>query len=224
MDTIIKTTAGEINKSNINEEEMSVVHYISTIDKDVYDDVVIPDGIDYADFRKNPVVLYMHNSYSKPIAKNLWLKTDSRGVLAKTQFDKNGEEGAEIFRLIKEGFLNAWSIGFMINKFDYVGNTRMIKEWKLLEYSAVPIPANPNALTLALENVKCANVRDAIMQTKEYQQSVVKAALAQSEEIEKLKSEMQEMEKCNLKSQEEVKDLISNLEKRIAKKLYEIVT
>jgi Caudovirus prohead serine protease len=54
-----------------------------------------------------------------------------------------------VYRMYKEGFLNAWSIGFSANDYDeneFGGYT--FKKWELFEFSSVPVPDNPGALTV----------------------------------------------------------------------------
>ena len=58
------------------------------------------------------------------------------------------------FEMYKQGFLNAFSIGFIPKEYTDRNNadgstTRVFTKSELLEISAVPVPANPNALVLA---------------------------------------------------------------------------
>src|SRR5262249_21713947 len=62
----------------------------------------------------------------------------------------------DLFRLYEQGVLRAWSIGFVPRKTSALpdgGSGRRglrVEEWDLLEYSAVPVPENPVALTVAI--------------------------------------------------------------------------
>lgn len=146
----------------IDERDMTIVHYISTVTPDRYNEVMNPDGMDDSDFRKNPVVFFGHRNSGLPIAKNLWLKKDGFGVIAKTQFDSS-DTAREVFRLNKEGYLNAWSVGFMYNgEPEYRDGLYYVSKWKLLEYSSVAIPANPDCLNLMLKEIKDAAVRNVL--------------------------------------------------------------
>ena len=149
----------------INEKEKTIIHYISTSTPDRYNDIVNPEGIDDSDFRKNPVVFFGHRSNGFPIGKNIWLKPDGKGVIAKTKFDSSDAAG-EVFRLNKEGFLNSWSIGFIpkgnpkISRDENTGDVyNLIDEWTLLEYSSVALPANPDCVNLMMKELKCPEVR-----------------------------------------------------------------
>ena len=144
------------NKS-FDDEKMIIEHYITTSAPDRYGEVVNPSGMDAANYRKNPVVLFCHDSKSMVIGKNLSLTPDEKGIKAVTQF-ADTEAGREIYRLNREGFLNAWSIGFIpkskpeLKKID--GNeVYFIGDWELLEYSSVPVPANPDSVNIKLKQL-----------------------------------------------------------------------
>jgi hypothetical protein len=83
----------------------------------------------------------------------LWTKKTAEGILSKMQFAKT-QMAEEIFQLYKEGFMRAFSVGFIPKEWtDGDGEKvprRTYTKWELLEYSAVPVPANPDALALAI--------------------------------------------------------------------------
>ncbi len=139
-----------VGYKEFNEAERSIVHYITTPDRDRGGDVVNPFGMIDTDFSKSPTVFYNHR-YMLPVAKSLWRKADDKGVLAKTQFS-TVEYAQDIYRLHKEGIINTWSIGFRIPnnpdavKYDEPSKTLFINIWELLEYSSAPIAMNPNCL------------------------------------------------------------------------------
>jgi len=97
-------------KISTNDEEMSIVHYITTEGSDRYGDIVRADGMDDKAYSKNPIVLYGHDYNSFPIGKSLWRKkyiaNGVSGILAKTQFAPT-EDGKEVYQLWKNGYLNA---------------------------------------------------------------------------------------------------------------------
>jgi HK97 family phage prohead protease len=140
---------------------MSIVHIISTETSDRYGDIVRAEGLDTGNYKKNPVVLYGHDQRAFPVGKSLWQKVTTlpngqKGVLAKTQFTKSTEEGRTVYQLWKEGLLNAASIGFLPIDYEPILDNKSFvgydfKASELLEYSIVPVPANQEALRLALE-------------------------------------------------------------------------
>src|SRR5262249_56333874 len=79
------------------------------------------------------------------------------GMVAETQFARGVAFAEDVFRLYEQGILRAWSIGFVPLRAvrlpdDGSGRRGLrVEEWDLLEYSAVPIPENPRALTVAMQ-------------------------------------------------------------------------
>jgi HK97 family phage prohead protease len=139
-----------VGYKEFNEAERSIVHYITTPDRDRGGDIVNPFGMLDKDFSKSPTVFYNHR-YMLPVAKSLWRKAEDKGVLAKTQFS-SVEYAQDVYRLHKEGIINTWSIGFRIPrnpdavKYDEASKTLFINLWELIEYSSAPVAMNPNCL------------------------------------------------------------------------------
>ena len=131
---------------------------ITTVDPDRVGDVVVPAGLRNADeYLLNPVVLWAHNrSQFPPIGVCEWLDVQPRRVVAETRFAEGVRFAEDVFRLFDLGVLKGWSIGFVPRRTKRVpgpgGQVSLrVDEWDLLEYSAVPIPENPGALTVAIE-------------------------------------------------------------------------
>src|SRR5438128_3690006 len=101
-----------VEKAEVNEEERTITAYITTETMDRDREVVLASGGDLNNYRKNPVVLWAHDSHGTPVAKNLWIRSDNQGLLAKTQYAKTAK-AEEIWQLRKGGFLKGYSIGFV---------------------------------------------------------------------------------------------------------------
>lgn len=141
---------------NINEADKTLTAVVSTKKVDRMGDILEPEGVDVRAFRKNPIVLWAHDKNLPPIAKALWIKPDGKNVISKMKFAST-EFAQEIFDLYKGGFMRAFSVGFipieqepLDKKNTGVFAPQRYKKWELLEYSAVPVPSNPDALTLAI--------------------------------------------------------------------------
>ncbi len=137
-----------------DEGEESAVSYITTKDMDRDSEIVEPGGAVLDDYRKNPVVLWAHRYDQLPIGKNLWIKQDERGLIAKTKYAKH-EFAQTVYNYRKDEFPLAQSIGFIPMEWeetpiDVKGCRRRYKKWALLEYSDVPVPANPEAVGIAI--------------------------------------------------------------------------
>ena len=139
-------------------KKLTVRSVISTIDPDRAGDVVIPTGIQNAeDYLLNPIVLWAHNrSQFPPIGTCEWLDVQPRRIVAETRFARGVPFAEDVFRLYEQGVLRGWSIGFVPRQAKREarrdGKTGLrVLTWDLLEYSAVPIPENPDAVTVAIE-------------------------------------------------------------------------
>ena len=110
MDMLKRVFTGEIK--GIDEKEKTLTAYVSTKARDRMDEVLEPKGAELKAFRKNPVVLFGHDYNAPPIGKALWTKADERGIISKVKF-ANTEFANEVFELYKDGFMNAFSVGFI---------------------------------------------------------------------------------------------------------------
>lgn len=143
----------------IKAPEEGVISFTLTkrvVDRD--SEVIEPKGIKLDNFKKNPVFLWAHDMYSPPIGKVLvnTIVQDEEKIEADVQFDLDDAFARMIYDKYKKKILNAGSIRFIPLTFGkepvmpkQQGAT--IVESELLEFSAVPIPANAAALAKAFE-------------------------------------------------------------------------
>lgn len=141
---------------NVNEKEGTLSVAVATdtsVDRD--GEIVDPAGLDLTNFLKNPVLLYAHDYRSDPIGKVVSIKLEGSRILFTPEFAIGiSERAKQYFELCKQGFLNAFSIGFIPQEWSDRKNAdgssnRVFTKSELLEISLVPVPANPNALILA---------------------------------------------------------------------------
>jgi phage head maturation protease len=109
-------------------------------------------------------------TFDPPIGKALWVKRGIKRITAKVKFATT-ERAEEVWQLFKGGFLNAFSVGFKpldgrrptpddIKANTNLANARfMFTKWELLEFSPVTVPANAEALALAVKSksIKLSN-------------------------------------------------------------------
>ena len=116
---------------------------------------IAPDGWDFTNFERNPVLLWAHDYRSEPIGKVLEIRQEGKRIIFKPQFAINiSDKAKKIFEMYKTGFLNAFSVGFQpkewhMDQSENGQTVRVFDKTELLEISAVPVPANPNAVVLA---------------------------------------------------------------------------
>lgn len=138
----------------INENSRTIEHIITTATPDRDGDIIEADGWDLTEFRENPVVLFGHRHDEEPIARNIEIKAIENGLQAVTQFPPEGihERADRLFELNKLGFIRSWSVGFLPIEAGPREDDKGIhfRKQKLLEYSNVPIPANTEAVNLAV--------------------------------------------------------------------------
>lgn len=153
-------------------EANEVVGTITTEAVDRDREVLIASGADLRNYRKNPVVLWMHRKDILPIGRNLWIRKapDGRSLVAKTKLKDKGI-GREIMDHLADGFPLAISVGLMARVVEpvtpadvrkrpaWADADRIIREWELTEYSLVTVPANQEAL---IESVKKGLIEEQI--------------------------------------------------------------
>jgi len=119
--------------------------YASTNDMDRSGDVV-PASVWTAgikNFLKNPIILAQHD-HSNPIGRMVEHKVTPLGLYVKARISA----ATEVYNLIKDEVLTAFSIGFRVIDAEYNATTELfvIKELELLEISVVSVPCNQNTL------------------------------------------------------------------------------
>lgn len=159
-DFISKDFAAEV-KAVEGERALNVTITTNTVDRS--GDIVEPKGAKLANFRKNPVVLMAHDYQGLPIGKASNLEKTENGINAKVTFPEEGMHplADTIYNMYKQKYMRAWSIGFIpIKSEDIVDDDekdkkggcvgcrgRRFLKWELLEFSACPVPNNPDTTT-----------------------------------------------------------------------------
>lgn len=146
-----------VEVKGIDDKARTVTFVASTEAVDRYGDSIKLDGWRLDRFKANPVILFGHDSHALPIGKAVDIGVKGDALVVKIQFaSADANPAAEnVFRLIKEGCLNAVSVGFICIRWQLVDDQESgrrgydILEAELLEISVVPIPAHPDALIQA---------------------------------------------------------------------------
>lgn len=160
------------SRSYFKEDEKASVDYITTKMADRDGQIVVPGGIDLSEYRLTPIVLWCHDYKSDlPLGKNIWIKADDRGLIAKTKYyTREGSLGRKVHDYLADGFPLATSIGFVpiqtvfqedFHTLDFKALGLDPKEVKkarngiftkslLLEYSRVPVASNAHAVGIAV--------------------------------------------------------------------------
>lgn len=139
-----------------------------TISKEVVDrdgDILRANGVDFTNYMKNPVFLSFHNSREFPLGKVVKFWVEGYEVKADVYFppveelSSNPEQASEKAKLVdftyhcyKTGMLNAVSVGFIPLEWTETKDGWDITKWELLEFSAVAVPANQDAIAEAVKS------------------------------------------------------------------------
>lgn len=130
---------------------------ISGEEVDRHGDVVVAAGWQLAAYRQNPVFLWAHD-YTRPvIGRALAVWPEPGLLLARMEFAPT-EFASEVAALYRSGYQQGVSVGFRPLRYEerrqeQTGAFLGIRflEQELLEVSAVPVPANRQALRRAME-------------------------------------------------------------------------
>lgn len=123
---------------------------ISTGVEDRERDTIAVSGWELDSYRKNPTVLWAHDYSALPVGRSEMVVARAGQLVARMEFVP-----AEVYpfaetvrQLVEGGWLKATSVGF--RPLEWVFNEARggfdFKKQELLEFSIVPVPANPEAL------------------------------------------------------------------------------
>jgi HK97 family phage prohead protease len=129
--------------------------YASTRDLDRTGEVVEPGAFaeSLTEFLANPVLTYMHD-WSNPIGKVIDARIDEVGLFIRAEISETAEK---VWKLIREGILRAFSIGYEVVEEKVIGGINHILKLRLYEVAVVSIPANRRALFSVSKGLEAGN-------------------------------------------------------------------
>lgn len=134
------------------QEARSIRFVLSTSIEDRAGDTIDQNGWRLDRFKENPVLLWGHESRKPPIGvvRNLGVvngRLEGDAVFASAE---TYEFADTVYRLCKDGFINAGSVGFSAVRYEINRDTGGLnfKEQELHEFSIVSVPCNPQALAV----------------------------------------------------------------------------
>ena len=224
----MKLEKGKNNKKDLSTitEDMGnrTVRFI--ISKEVVDrdgDILRASGVDFTNYMKNPVFLSFHNSREFPLGKVTRFWVEGNSVKADVYFptieelSTNPEQASEkaklvdfCYRCYKTGMLNAVSIGFIPLEWVETENGFDILKWELLEFSAVAVPANQDAIAEAVKSFGDEFAKGLV--SKPMEKSGRRVSAETREILNRIKACGDEIEKC----QKSIKACSDNLRKALA--------
>lgn len=138
-------------------EERVVRFVISTGAVDRDNDTIDPKGWDLKNYLANPVVLWAHDYRQLPVGRARSVTISDGKLVSECEFAEH-DFAQTVYAMVKGGFLRATSVGFRARKYTINEERHGLDftEQELMEYSIVPVPANPEALNL--EGAKAAGI------------------------------------------------------------------
>jgi HK97 family phage prohead protease len=131
---------------------------ISNESVDRHGDTISASGWKLDAFRRNPIVLWAHDSRALPVARAPKVWIEGNRLKAKAEFTPPGLNpmADTVLEMYRRGFLNATSVGFVPLKFELADDPNRhgrtfgfgvdFLEQELVEFSCVPVPSNSDAL------------------------------------------------------------------------------
>jgi HK97 family phage prohead protease len=132
--------------------------YVSTESVDRVGDVIRTSGWQIDNYRKSGApVLFSHDYSLPPIGNSVEMEAQRKGLWSVTRFHEKTQLSRDLAVLARGGLMKSWSVGFNpIGKPDMRKSEEgeflgyIFNKQELLEYSLVPVPANPDAVSKAL--------------------------------------------------------------------------
>ena len=224
----MKLEKGKSNKKDVSivTEDLGNRTVRFTISKEVVDrdgDILRASGVDFTNYMKNPVFLSFHNSREFPLGKVTRFWVEGNSVKADVYFptieelSSNPDQASEKAKLVdfcyhcyKTGMLNAVSVGFIPLEWVETENGFDILKWELLEFSAVAVPANQDAIAEAVKSFGDDFAKGLI--SKPVEKSGRRVSAETREILNRIKACGDEIEKC----QKSIKACSDNLRKALA--------
>ena len=140
---------------SVDEDNKSIRFRISDDSIDRYGERV-DQSWNLKSFLRNPIGLWNHKSWEVEPEDVLgqWsdITTEKDGTYGTLTFDTDiNPKALTVFQQYVKGTLRCVSVGFIPHTLEFEDDTPILKDNELLEVSCVPIPANANAVALALK-------------------------------------------------------------------------
>ena len=118
--------------------------------------IIDPEGWDFSNYNRNPVVLWGHDDGDMPLARTISIEASPNELRATAQFDMEDEAATRLLSKIERGFVNSTSVRWLPKRWENrmlateKGEREVLAfvEQELLEWSFVSIPSDPGAVIL----------------------------------------------------------------------------
>lgn len=206
--------------------------YISTKDKDLYNDVVTDDCLlDMVNQlkEKNIKLDIDHEAWNKssrliPVGRIIDAEKDDKGIYVRAEINKNKKEFKEVWNSIKDKFLDAFSIAYKVieHSTEILNDeaVRILNKVELVNVALTGNPVNTNAkmMKVFMKSLKSEDNKMVEEQTEQKGESVdykkkYEDMKSKCEELDKELKAMKEKKSEDVESEEEDSDDNSKEEK-----------
>jgi hypothetical protein len=146
--------------ASLNDSKMSARFCIASSREDLEGDVLVIDGSDFSDYRRNPIVLLEHQTKAlvgkseSPDGLSTVEVRPELGKIYATCYYAKTQLGEQTYQLVRDGFMRGASVGFMPLHSKARGTPRgkngkpplLISGWRVHEWSNTFLPTNPDAV------------------------------------------------------------------------------
>jgi hypothetical protein len=171
-----------VSKMDFVDGERADISLITTESLDRDKDVMLAVGMDWTQWKRNPVVTFAHDYQSLPIGKGMWVKRvksddpNTSGWLGKTRYTTKPPDWNApwlpdaIWHLVRSGDLPGKSLGFIpmeVRKPDQkeiaarpeiAKAQHIISKCMVLEWAVAPIQSNPDALVQHIAKMRADGI------------------------------------------------------------------
>lgn len=206
-------------------DSINIEGYANTTTVDRTGDVIPMTAWNKAldNYLKNPIILAYHD-HDEPIGRMVDHKIDEKGFWVKARISAAADD---VFNLIKDGVLTAFSVGFIVKDavYDSITDLFIIKDLELLEISVVSVPCNQDStfsLSKAFDNAEEYSVFKSQFEKKKESAKELESSASQKSDKSKKEWNMdpKELEQLLAKATQEAatKAAQAILEKQAAEK------
>lgn len=144
---LLKVEKAAAPNDEMDKPSIYVEGYANTISKDRVGDVIVAEAWTkgaLTNYLKNPIILGFHD-HTNPIGVAEQVSVDPNGLKVRARISPAAEDE---YKLIADGVLKAFSVGFTIKDAEYDSETDvfLIKDVELYEISVVSVPANQDCV------------------------------------------------------------------------------
>jgi hypothetical protein len=179
-DFTYRRVAKSVSEFTLDAGERTDVSVVTTDAVDRDEEVLLPNGIEWGQFKSNPIVTFAHNYDELPAGTCQWIKAKANGYIAKTLYPTKPEDWGDapwlpsaVLHLMQHGTCKGKSLGFIPVSVraattaeksvrPELKDVPIIDKCIALEYAIAPVPCNPEAGVLVV--AKGADVDDHVLE------------------------------------------------------------